>query len=395
MLRMAAAIASLLVGLACNPPRVLIVGLDGANWQVMEPLIEAGYLPTLGGLVASGARFDLDCVPSHPDLACFCPPVWTTIATGRRFREHGIGSFNTPSFDRKVKALWNVLHDYGGRSTLIAYRGTWPPENDADVVISEPGAQVAATEIYAAFPESSHPGAPMSLTHTKPLGLFEDLGMLPSSVPEDQRLPAWLPFAEDRVSMEALFRIAARRAREPAWARVPDLTMILLHSIDRSEHLMWGGMQSEPGAPINVDRLLDHAESYTGPVFNPKPFRWSRVPAQYQEADAWLAELFEVIAYDYVILVSDHGMGRGREGQLAGAHGPRNPEAHVGSLSSTGPGSVENQHLGAATVLDVAPTVAHLLGLPVAQDLPGRVLSQSFSDDDLLSLPYLEVASWE
>ncbi len=71
MLRMAAAIASLLVGLACSPPRVLIVGLDGANWQVMEPLIEAGYLPTLCGLVYSGARFDIDIVPSHPEHDSF------------------------------------------------------------------------------------------------------------------------------------------------------------------------------------------------------------------------------------------------------------------------------------------------------------------------------------
>ena len=395
MLRMTAAIVSLLLGVACNPPRVLIVGLDGANWQVIEPLIEAGYLPTIGGLVASGARFDLDCVPADPDTACFCPPVWTSIATGRPSSDHGLAGFYTPSFDRRVKALWNLLHEYGGRSTLIAYRGTWPPENDADLVITEPGAQVAGAEIYDAFPDSVHPGAPMSLTHTKPLGLFEDLGMLPSSVPEDERLPAWSPFAEDRVSMEALLRLAARRAEEPAWARVPDLTMILLHAIDRSEHLMWGGIQSEPGGPINLDRLLDHAEGYTGPVFNPPPFGWSRVPAQYQEADAWLAELFEVISYDYVILVSDHGMAPGVPGQLPGQHARINVEAHVGILSITGPGIVENQHLGAATVLDVAPTVAHLLGLPVGQDLPGRVLSESFSDADLLSLPPREVASWE
>ncbi len=42
MLRGAAVVASLWVGLACNPPRVPIVGLDGASWQVTDPLIEAG-----------------------------------------------------------------------------------------------------------------------------------------------------------------------------------------------------------------------------------------------------------------------------------------------------------------------------------------------------------------
>jgi predicted AlkP superfamily phosphohydrolase/phosphomutase len=396
MLRVAAVVASLSIGLACSPPRVLIVGLDGANWQVMEPLIEAGYLPTIAGLVASGASFDLDCVPADPGTACFCPPVWTSIATGRRKSDHHFTNFFTPSYQRGVNALWNVLHDYGGRSTLIAYRGTWPPENDADLVITEPGAEVAAGKIYAAFPESQHPGAPMSLTHTKPLSLFSDLGMLPTGVPDEERLPAWLPFAEDRVSMEALLRIADRQAREPAWARVPDLTMVLLHGIDRSEHIMWGGIQSEQFGPIDEDRLLEQAASYTGPAFHGPPFGWSYVPAQYQEADAWLAELFEVITYDYVILVSDHGMTRRMSGAgLSGIHDPEHPESHYGILSITGPGIVENQHLGVATVLDVAPTVAHLLGLPVAQDLPGRVLTQSFSEDFLLYLPPLEVPSWD
>ena len=52
-------------------PRVLVVGLDGANWTIVDPLIDAGYLPTLGGLVEAGARYDLDCVPAAPSAACF------------------------------------------------------------------------------------------------------------------------------------------------------------------------------------------------------------------------------------------------------------------------------------------------------------------------------------
>lgn len=394
-LRVAAAIASLLAGVACNPPRVLVVGLDGANWQVMEPLIEAGHLPTIGSIVTSGARFDLDCAPAYPLAACFCPPVWTSIATGRPFSDHRIGGFYTPSYARGVKALWNVLHEHGGRSTLIGYRGTWPPESDADIVITEPSTQVAGGELYAAFPVSVHPGASMSLTHTRPLGLLEDLGLLPSSVPESERLPAWLPFAEDRVSMQALLRIEARRAGERPRARVPDLTMILLHAIDRSEHMMWGTIQSEQWAPIDVESLLDQADLYPGPSFNPPPIGWSRVPAQYQEADEWLAELLAVTSYDYVVFVSDHGMTRGEPGALPGAHGFDSPESHLGILSITGPGIVANQHLGEASVLDVAPTVAYLLGLPIGRDLPGRVLSESFGDSPLFYLSAREVASWE
>lgn len=394
MLRVAAVVASLLVGLACSPPRVLIVGLDGATWQVMDPLIDAGYLPTIGQLVASGARFDLDCEPADLATACFCPPVWTSIATGRTFADHGIGRFDQPSYARKVPALWTVLRDYGGRSTLLDFRGTWPPEGDADRVLTEPGAQVAGAELFAAFPASDHPGAGMPLTLAKPVDLLEQLGMLPNPVPRAERLAAWRPFSQDRVSMEALLRIATLHAQEPAWTRVPDLTMILLHSPDKSEHVTWSSIQRVQWGPLNVGRLLDDAERYDGPVFNPPPYGWSAVPAQYQEVDAWLGELLDVLEYDYVILVSDHGMTRRTVPGLSGAHDPDHPEAHLGILSITGPGILANRHLGVATVLDVAPTVAYLLGLPVAQDLPGRVLTESF-DEPLVYLPPFEVPSWE
>jgi hypothetical protein len=396
VLRMAVLLVSLLAGVACSPPRVLVVGLDGATWEVIEPLIDAGYLPTLGGLVRSGARFDLDCAPADPASACFCPPVWTSIATGQTRAVHRIKNFYTASWRRGVKAIWDVLYERGGRSTLIAYRGTWPPEASAEIVITEPGAQAAGAQLYDSFPESDHPGASLDFTHTRPDQLFELLDMLPNPVAVEDRLPAWLPFAEDRASMEALLRIARFQRDEPIWARRPDLTMILLHSIDRSEHMDWPGIQPEPGAPIDVAALLERAGRWDGPVFHGPFVPWSLVPAQYQEADEWLAELFEVIEYDYVVLVSDHGMARRASGiGLPGAHDPDHPDAHRGILLVAGPGVVADVHLGTASVLDVAPTVAHLLGLPVGEDLPGRVVVEAFEPGREQLYPVTTVASWE
>jgi len=61
---------------ACSRPSVLVVGLDGANWAVLDPLIEAGYLPTIGDLVQRGSRADMSCVEASPAAPCFCPPSW-------------------------------------------------------------------------------------------------------------------------------------------------------------------------------------------------------------------------------------------------------------------------------------------------------------------------------
>ena len=61
--------------LACAKPTVLVVGLDSANWSVLDPLIDAGYLPTIGGLVRGGASADMDCVPANLAFPCYCPPA--------------------------------------------------------------------------------------------------------------------------------------------------------------------------------------------------------------------------------------------------------------------------------------------------------------------------------
>ena len=39
--------------------KLLVIGLDGASFNVLDSLIEKGYLPTIAGLIASGARSDL------------------------------------------------------------------------------------------------------------------------------------------------------------------------------------------------------------------------------------------------------------------------------------------------------------------------------------------------
>src|SRR5437899_12793232 len=58
--------------------RVLIVGWDGADWEILEPLLAAGDLPNLAGLIARGRRgVSRSCLPSHSWAA------WPTFLTGR------------------------------------------------------------------------------------------------------------------------------------------------------------------------------------------------------------------------------------------------------------------------------------------------------------------------
>jgi predicted AlkP superfamily phosphohydrolase/phosphomutase len=110
--------------------------------------------------------------------------------------------------------------------------------------------------------------------------------------------------------------------------------------------------------------------------------RFGGVIARYYELmDANLASLLEVLGpATTVIFVSDHGFGGTGQLPWSGGHGrltPGAPIAPKGVLVLSGPGIARGAELEQAHVLDVLPTLLHLLGIPAAQDMLGRVLVES------------------
>src|SRR6185503_9377083 len=74
---------------AAGPARkILLVGLDAADWAAIDPLVAQGKLPTFARLLGAGKAATL---VSTPPLVS--PIIWTTIATGRPPDEHGVLDF--------------------------------------------------------------------------------------------------------------------------------------------------------------------------------------------------------------------------------------------------------------------------------------------------------------
>src|SRR5258706_16021431 len=69
-------------------PRVLLIGIDGADLQIIDRLIAEGKLPTFQRLEREGAFG-----PLRSQEPLLSPIVWTTIATGRKPEDHGILDF--------------------------------------------------------------------------------------------------------------------------------------------------------------------------------------------------------------------------------------------------------------------------------------------------------------
>ena len=70
------------------PPRVLVIGLDGATFDVLLPLARAGRLPALAALIARGTSAPLRSV--FPPVTA---PAWASFMTGKNPGKHGIYEF--------------------------------------------------------------------------------------------------------------------------------------------------------------------------------------------------------------------------------------------------------------------------------------------------------------
>ena len=363
-------------------PSVLVLGLDGAGWNVLDPLIQAGYLPQLGQLVAASARADLDCTPAHRNTACFCPPVWLSISTGVDYDRHHIVFVTDTVRERRAKTVWDVLHAKGGSATAIAWRNTWPPEESLKYVLTEEGLDWAAEQRFVRFPPDRTLRMDRAESRARPRDLFEQLKLVPYSGPKPT---VNAMEARDRVSMQGLLALAQRERT--------DLTLIILHAPDKVAHLRWDSVQQTPQSPFDRAALLAQAKAWR----DAEPAaRVTSVASPYLEIDAWLAELFAKVKWDYVVIASDHAMTRGDDPKdLPGQHGPAFPAAHRGVFAISGPGVRAGTKLADVDVFDVAPTLAWLLALPVAQDLPGRVLLDAFDAKFAAGHPVARVPSWE
>ncbi|MFL7838122.1 MAG: alkaline phosphatase family protein [Candidatus Promineifilaceae bacterium] len=113
--------------------KVIVIGLDGADWRLLKPWIEQGYLPTLARLVAEGASG-----PLRSTIRPESSVAWSSFATGVNPGQHGIFGFvnHEPNSYRfklansssiRVPRFWDILSKAGRRVGLLNIPFTYPP----------------------------------------------------------------------------------------------------------------------------------------------------------------------------------------------------------------------------------------------------------------------------
>lgn len=354
-------------------PRVLLIGIDGADPAIIDRLIAAGRLPTLDRLRREGIV-----APLRSREPLLSPVLWTTIATGRTPQDHGVLDFveaagggrpvPITSSRRRVPALWNVATAFGRSAGFIGWYASFPVEPVRGFEVSDRIAyhQTANEAVAgrAAFPpaldsELRRAGAPAF-----------DEGVLrsrflsrPDAALTDDGQQRMLQLGRMYATAETYRRLTIELQRRYR----PQLVGVYFELIDACGHLFM-----EDAAPRRAQVAdADYA------AFS------ETVDRCYEYQDEALGDVLTIAGTDTLVIVcSDHGFksgdrrpdtpGRADVGQAALWHLP------FGVLVLRGPGVQRGAH-PRATVLDIAPTVLRGLGIPLARELPGRAIAEAFA----------------
>ena len=367
--------------------KVLLIGWDAADWKVIRPLVERGHMPHFKRLVDSGASGNLASL--QPMLS---PMLWTSVATGKRPHKHGVHGFTEPrptgdgvravaSTSRTAKAVWNILTQAGRRTHCVNWYASHP---------AEPINGVCVSNRFAVVPPAPGRPWPMSPGTVHPPELCDVLAELrvrPEEIDASMLLPlvpnaARIDQARDKrlLACAVILAEAATTHAAITWAlehRPWDFAAVLYNAIDQFCHLF---MEYAPPKQAHVTD--EDFETYGGVV-----------DAAYRFHDMMLGRLVQLAGEDAtVIVVSDHGYRTGpqrlRETSktLEGLSLNHRPQ---GVCLMRGPRVRRGFTLEGASLVDVAPTVLTLLGLPLGADMDGRpwveALEQPVEVDRVLS----------
>lgn len=266
--------------------KVLVLGIDGGEWSLIEPWAAEGRLPHLARLMARGTRGKLR--SSFPPMTA---AAWTSFATGKEPAKHGIFDFYelapnsyriryTNARARRAPSLWRLLSDAGKTVCVVNVPMTYPPEEVNGCLIA--GMDAPGTQSRFTYPPDLYAEL------KKQVGDYQiDLTYLENVKTDAARDAALKRLLDIEVLRGKAMRYLLQRE---AW----NFAMVVFTAPDRVQHYFWKYMDA------------------THPSYEPdKAARFGdAILRAYQTVDAQIGQLLEVADNETTIFVmSDHGFG--------------------------------------------------------------------------------------
>ena len=373
-------VASIAASAQPRPP-VIFVGLDGADWALLDQYAARGVMPTLRRLVSEGTSGTLETI--HPALS---PLIWNTVVTGRPPLEHRVLDFlrvnpvsrqrePITSDERKTPAVWNMATNAGKRVGALGFWATYPAEAVNGLLVSD--------RLFTFLYSESEPPPGVVNPHSEDAWARQTLQRAEKAV-DFAQLREYLPWLSD-----SEYRTAAA-AKDPYSHPVGALRRLLV------ETRVYDTLAREWFTRAKPDLLLVYIQGTdtVGHVFAPyapprqpsvstEDFeRYSMVPERYFAAIDRMLEQYSQIAEaagGVLMLASDHGFkwSEGRPEALSSVANATAAKWHTddGIYLLWGKGVKPSQGRAApGGVAQVAATLLALTGTPPASGIAGPPL---------------------
>ena len=279
--------------------RCLLIGLDGATFSILDPLMEDGAMPFLKQFVESGTRAEL-----HSVIPPLTPPAWASIMTGRSPGNHGVFDFVTfespdsryvrfsSSSHLRCETIWSMVSRQGLSATALNFPLMAPTRPISGCVV--PGWVPWRHLRRYCYPNSLY-------QHLQALPAFNVKQLAIDLDMEQKALDGCPP--EEQVEW-----VRSHLQRERQWFEIlaylmrtkpHHLTAVVFDGVDKLQHLFW--------------RLLDPACPPRGR--SPWEEEVRKLCLDYfRQLDGIIAEIV-ALAGDAanVFMVSDHGFGPSQE----------------------------------------------------------------------------------
>jgi predicted AlkP superfamily phosphohydrolase/phosphomutase len=348
--------------------KVFLIGIDGADWEMVKPLAKNGKLPNFSKLMKKGASAKINTNDKSASPVC-----WTSIATGQLSNKHGIKDFlykdpktgkRTPytSNMRKTKAFWNILSEKGILTGIVGWYVTWPVEKVNGFMVSSYrtlGQVTTKGTVYKNVPNMIYPP-----------GMEKEVEIFMENARETTRQKL-NEILKPKVSGKQLPADQSKSVKAVKWVLLADeiykevginlykklkprVFSIYLAGIDVTGHRYTLNEKMRPDQRLNVERYINVHENY------------------YIYIDEVLGKFIELADKNTIIMVvADHGLMR-RE------------HTNNGVFIAAGPNIKHDiylkQHIN---LTDICPTLLYLLNLPVGRDMDGRVFKEAIIDEYL------------
>jgi predicted AlkP superfamily phosphohydrolase/phosphomutase/tetratricopeptide (TPR) repeat protein len=365
-------------------PKFLLLGWDSADWKVINPLIDAGLMPALEGLVNRGVMGNIATL--DPPLS---PMLWTSIATGKYAFKHGVHGFleftdnNTKvravtNESIKTNTLWEILNKNGYKTNVVGWWPSHPAKKIDGVQVSNFFGKVNPKSVWHRWEKFPNSICPLEFeevlnkfrVHPGELGLHQlssfipDFGLLKE---EDQDLVNLI--LTDLAECLSIHSAATYLAEHTEW----DFMAVYYNAIDHISHsFMKFHPPRLPWIPEDKFELFQHV-----------------IKGAYRLHDLMLARWLDLVGPDcHVMVLSDHGF---HSDHLRVRALPKEPAAiarehnYLGMMAICGPNIKKDERFYGSSLLDICPTILSIFDVAIGKDFDGKVLTDIFELEPKLS----------